>query len=205
MLPSRIEASSSEGQQESNHGFWRPFLLQGRVLGQTDRRQRKNREGESACPGDPRCAWVLGPLWTDSSAAAGKHGRFCRPSFEVPRELWGTPAGDGAGMPNARVPRVSVHVCAGRGPGEEQLWAGADRSPSPTPVSLDFRVGFKFGSHITEGKKPNQQTQETFSLKDEEILEFRWHPAKIELLTSSLDSSRKGIVFLPKTIDLSVN
>lgn len=78
---------------------------------------------------------------------------------------------------------------------------GVDRSPSLSPVSLDFRVGFKIGSCITEGKKINQQTQETFSLEGEEILEFWWHPAKIELLTSSLDSSRKGIVFLPKSVD----
>ena len=71
----------------------------------------------------------------------------------------------------------------------------ANCSHSLNPVFLDFRVGFKIGSCITEGKK---QTQEKFSLEGEKILEFQWHLANIQMLTSCLGSSIKGIVFLPK-------
>lgn len=54
MLPSRIETSSSEGKQESNYGFWGPFLLQGRVLGRTERRQRgKTEKGKVHVQGTP--------------------------------------------------------------------------------------------------------------------------------------------------------
>lgn len=142
------------------------------------------------------------PVSLDRQTCRSQEARMFLPAeFWSPQKTVRNPSRGRGRMPNPHVPRVSVHVCAGLWPEEERLWAGADHAPSPTPVSLDFRVGFYFGSCITEGKKTNQQTQETFSLEDEEILEFRWHPAKIELLTSSLDSSGKGIVFLPKTID----
>lgn len=171
MLRSRIETFLRQKvSKDLTMDFWCCFCCKAKKvegwMGGGERKDRERKDGcrDSTCHPKYLWAWVSGHRGTCCSQDRGCRGRFAGWVLSHQWKLLGTHAGDEAGL--LRVcglvcsrPQWARAVCTSR------RGCGLDtrRSHSLAPVFLDFRVGLKIGSCITEGlKKEKKKSRRPF-------------------------------------------